>query len=124
METNLDVLVFSFAVFTLAGAYLHSGHELDWIVSAHNGIMNTSYHHCMHHALSFNNKPLYCGVAVRLWDQLSGSEMPEDKNCVCVICERYKGNRSLEKWDALEKPDYSVLLKLDFWWNYFAMSGP
>ena len=35
--------------------------------------------------------------------------------CFCSKCSRKQGQRSVEKWKALEKPDYSVLLKPSFW---------
>ena len=115
MDTNLDTMFMTYiAFFYVYGVYLHSGHEMPWLVDAHNPIVNTSYHHCCHHAVSIKNKPLYTGFFFKIWDRLAGSEL-EDSKCMCVSCETKKGNRTLEKWEKLEKPDYSVLFQYTFW---------
>lgn len=52
MPINMDLL---FAVFTTLfygyGVYLHWGYE-STVLSAHNPIFNTAYHHYIHHAIS------------------------------------------------------------------------
>lgn len=49
------------AFFYAYGVYLHWGYELPWL-SAHNGVINTSFHHHCHHAKSFLGKPYHTGA--------------------------------------------------------------
>ena len=37
--------------------------------------------------------------------------------CLCARCSTARGERTREAFDAVEKPDYSVLLKPSFWWR-------
>jgi lathosterol oxidase len=56
LPINMDLM---FAIFALLfygyGVYLHWGYELECL-SAHNPVLNTSYHHYMHHAISAKNR--------------------------------------------------------------------
>eukprot|EP00928_Gymnodinium_smaydae_P054013 TRINITY_DN37865_c0_g1_i1.p1 TRINITY_DN37865_c0_g1~~TRINITY_DN37865_c0_g1_i1.p1 ORF type:complete len:338 (+),score=67.81 TRINITY_DN37865_c0_g1_i1:72-1016(+) len=111
---NMDMLFLQFAVFFYAyGVYLHWGYELE-IIDAHHPVLNTSYQHNMHHSLSIMNKPYHCGFYIKLWDQLAGSVL--DK-CTCSKCAREKGERTVEAWEKVEKPDYSPLLSPKFWFS-------
>lgn len=113
MPVNMDLLFFTFAVFFYGyGAYLHWGYELEW-PDAHHPWINTAYQHYLHHAKSTLRKPYNTGFFFKIWDQLFGSIDPDP--CVCCKCAVARGERTLEKWKALEKPDYSPLLTLDFW---------
>jgi len=38
-----------------------------------------------------------------------------DQKCVCAECARAQGKRGLEKYEKIEKVDYSNLLKWKFW---------
>jgi len=38
-----------------------------------------------------------------------------DKDCFCAKCSCAKGERTLEAWQKIDKPDYSVLLQPSFW---------
>ena len=49
-------------------------------------------------------------------------KLPPPK-CFCVKCERAKGKRTLAQFKAVDIPDYSVLLTLDFWTGKGAFSG-
>jgi Delta7-sterol 5-desaturase len=52
LPINMDLMFAVFAVFFYGyGVYLHWGYEAK-ILSAHNPVLNTSYHHYMHHAIS------------------------------------------------------------------------
>lgn len=119
MPTNMDILVFIFAVFFYAyGVYLHCGHELDW-PNAETPFLNTSYYHIAHHAFSINQKPLHTGFFFRCWDELFGSIIPPPE-IICAKKAREMGKRSLEAWQKLGgAPDYSVLLTTRFWLAYF-----
>jgi len=84
-------------------------------LDAHHPIINTSFQHYCHHALSIIGKPYHTGFFFKLWDQLAGSLY--DKECFCAKCSQKAGKRTEEQWAALVKPDYSVLLKPSFWWS-------
>ena len=51
----------------------------------------------------------------KVWDQLFGAVPAAGTECRCSRCECAKGNRSLDKWRKLAKPDYSELLTASFW---------
>lgn len=119
MPTNMDVLFTMFALFFYAyGVYLHCGYELAW-PDAHHPFINTSYQHYLHHAVGASGKPAHTGFFVKIWDQLAGgdltAEMLQNGSCTCAKCCRARGERSLEAWQKVEKPDYSPLFKLGFW---------
>jgi lathosterol oxidase len=113
MPMNMDLLFFEFsAFFYLYGTYLHWGYEFDWL-DAHNPILNTAFQHYCHHAVSIVKKPYHTGFFFKIWDQIAGSIY--DKECFCAKCERNAGKRSLQAWNEVHKPDYSVLLTPNFW---------
>lgn len=121
MPTNMDVLFGMFAtLFYGYGVYMHSGHELDW-PDAHHPIINTSYQHWLHHSVGGCKHLAHTGFFVKIWDQLWGHDLTEEMfkegKCTCVKCSRTRGERTREAFEKIEKPDYSVLLKLDFWLN-------
>ena len=133
LPINMDMMFAIFAaLFYGYGVYLHLGYEVEWL-SAHNPILNTSYHHYMHHAISAKNRynlllpyifyyinefhlilciyrPIYTGFFFKLWDQLFQTEYTEP--CQCVHC---RPARTLKMWEEVEKPDYSVLLSPRWW---------
>lgn len=109
MPINMDLLFAIFAsLFYGYGVYLHWGHESK-LLSAHNPIFNTAYHHYVHHALSAKNKPLYTGFFFKLWDNVFQTT---NSNCTCYQC---RPKRSEEEWKKVLKPDYSVLLSPKWW---------
>ncbi|GMI27964.1 hypothetical protein TrCOL_g6634 [Triparma columacea] len=119
---NMDVMFFTYGVFFYVyGIYLHWGYEFDFL-DAHNPIINTSYHHYLHHAKAILGKPYHTGFFFKCWDQMTGAVYPVEK-CFCVKCERAKGKRTLAQFKAVDIPDYSVLLTLDFWTGKGAFSG-
>jgi len=110
---NMDILFFQFGFFFYAyGSYLHWGYELEY-PDAHHPILNTAFQHYCHHAVSIKNKPYHTGFFLKIWDQLCGSMY--DGECFCSKCAREKGLRTRERYDAIEKPDYSPLFKVSFW---------
>eukprot|EP00916_Digyalum_oweni_P006225 GHVL01010766.1.p1 GENE.GHVL01010766.1~~GHVL01010766.1.p1 ORF type:complete len:301 (+),score=32.34 GHVL01010766.1:36-938(+) len=112
---NLDVLFIQMAVFSyLYGCYLHCGHEFDW-PNAHHPWINTSYQHCWHHATSYYKKPHYCGFVLKIFDKIFNSV--DKKECRCAACCRSKGERSVELWEKVVKPDYSILFSPVFWYE-------
>lgn len=114
IPVNLDVLFFIYGGLLLPwGVYHHLGHEFERL-DAHHKWLNTSYQHYLHHALAVIHKPYHCGYFLKSWDQLLGSEY-SCEICGCSKCARARGDRSLEQWELIEKPDYSSLLKLSFW---------
>jgi len=61
MPMNMDLIFFEFAIFFyLYGVYLHWGYEFSWL-DAHHPIINTSFQHYCHHALSIIGKPYHTG---------------------------------------------------------------
>jgi len=111
---NMDMIFFEYALFFYAyGVYLHWGYELEY-PNAHHPWLNTSFQHYIHHAVSVQGKPLHTGFFFKLWDNLFGSVYSSPK-CACAACCRKRGERTRAAWDAVEKPDYSVLLSPAFW---------
>ncbi|KAJ3303583.1 c-5 sterol desaturase [Kappamyces sp. JEL0829] len=107
---NLDLLFFTYAIFFYGyGVYLHWGYELAW-PDAHHPIINSAYHHYLHHAKSVKGKPYYTGFFFKIWDQLWGSQF--EGSCLCVKCQPA---RTLKEFHEIEKHDYSCLLSVDFW---------
>lgn len=119
---NLELLLFQWMIFYgLFGTYLHYGFELSFL-SAHNPIVNTSYHHHLHHAKSGKNKPICIAFFFKFIDKILGSDAESNINeCLCSRCEIKKGNRTKEIYDKIEKPNYYILFNPKFWlygdWN-------
>ena len=115
MPTNMDIMYFQFVVFFYGyGLYLHWGYELK-VVDAHHPWINTAYQHYLHHAISIKNKPLHTGFFFKIWDQLFGSV--HKGKCGCAKCCIEAGQRTREAFEAVEKPDYSVLLSPVMWFG-------
>ncbi|CAF0845094.1 unnamed protein product [Adineta steineri] len=113
---NIDLLFFQFAIFFYGyGVYLHWGHELSY-PDAHHSILNTSFQHYLHHAISTKNRPYHTGFFFKIWDQLFESIYPIEK-CFCVKCQYKQGKRTLEHFQNIEKPDYSLLLNYKYWFQ-------
>ena len=107
---NMDLLFLIFAtLFYGYGVYLHWGYESP-LLSAHNPIFNTAYHHYIHHAISAKNRAIYTGFFFKLWDHVFGTVNPNP--CSCFEC---RPKRSLEEFKLVKKPDYSVLLSPNWW---------
>jgi lathosterol oxidase len=83
---------------------------------AHNVILNTSFQHYLHHAVSTKNRPYHTGFFFKIWDQLFGSIYPNEK-CFCVKCQYKQGKRTFQHYQNIEKIDYSLLLNWRFWIN-------
>ena len=111
VPVNMELMFFIYSVFFyFYGVYLHSGHELECL-GAHHPIINTTYQHYVHHAKSVYGKPYHTGFFLKLWDQMAGSVYP-DPACDCVQCQRKQnGERTVEQFNKIVKPDYSVLWK-------------
>ena len=76
---NMDVMFFTYGVFFYVyGIYLHWGYEFDFL-DAHNPIINTSYHHYLHHAKAILGKPYHTGFFFKCWDQMTGAVYPVEK---------------------------------------------
>ncbi|CAF4850244.1 unnamed protein product, partial [Rotaria socialis] len=117
IPVNMDLLFFQFATFFYGyGIYLHWGHEFSY-PDAHHPIINTSFQHYLHHAISIKNQPYHTGFYFKIWDQLFGSVYPREK-CFCIKCQKEKGQRTHDEFEKLEKPDYSILLNWNFWFNH------
>lgn len=116
MPVNMDLLFFTYGAFFYGyGVYLHWGYELSW-PGAHHPWINTAFQHYVHHAKSTLNKPMHTGFFFKLWDQIAGSLYKEGpETCICAGCSTARGERSREAFEAVHKPDYSVLLKPSFW---------
>jgi len=113
MPINIDLMFAQFTIFFYAyGVYLHSGHEFEFL-DAHNPIINTSFQHYLHHAVSVLHKPYHTGFYFKVWDQIFGSTYPSE--CLCSKCARTAGKRTKEIYQKIDKPDYSVLLSPSFW---------
>ncbi|KAF8820124.1 putative C-5 sterol desaturase [Cardiosporidium cionae] len=123
---NLDIMFFQMALVIYGyGTYLHCGHEMNF-PDAHNSmyVLNTSYQHFCHHSISVYRKPFHCGFVLNIFDKLFGSVYKGE--CFCCKCCEMKGERSIEKWKALKKPNYKKMLSWPFWqkglaieWNSF-----
>jgi lathosterol oxidase len=61
---------------------------------------------------------MHTGFFFKLWDQRMKSEYQAGpETCLCAKCCRARGERTREAFEAIEKPDYSVLLSPSFWWH-------
>lgn len=119
MPTNMDVLWGMFLVaFYTHGVYMHGGYELNW-PDAHHPWLNTSYQHYLHHSVGAVGKPAHTGFWLKCWDQLVGAdltaELVREGKCGCAKHCRERGERTLEAFQAVEKPDYGCLLTLKYW---------
>jgi lathosterol oxidase len=113
MPINIDLLFGIFGtLFYGYGVYLHWGYESP-MLSAHNPIFNTSYHHYSHHATSIIGRPVYTGFFFKIWDYLFNTNATTP--CNCVKC---RPKRTLKDYANVTKPDYSILLQPSFWLNY------
>eukprot|EP00922_Rhytidocystis_sp_ex-Travisia-forbesii_P020329 GHVS01029928.1.p1 GENE.GHVS01029928.1~~GHVS01029928.1.p1 ORF type:complete len:305 (+),score=12.57 GHVS01029928.1:289-1203(+) len=113
LRMNVDIMFVVMAFFSYGyGTYLHCGHEMNY-PDAHQKLVNTSYHHYCHHAVSILNKPYHCGFMLAIFDRMAGSVYRD--RCMCAKCCNSKGERTVEKWNELQKPDYSVMLTGRFW---------
>ena len=88
----------------------------------HQAVLNTPYHHHLHHARSTNKKPLHTGFFLQIWDRMFGSVY--DGQCFCTRCDAKAGNRTREAYEAVAKPDYSVLLRPGYWWHWTDVTDP
>mmetsp|Transcript_96844 Transcript_96844/g.202352 ORF Transcript_96844/g.202352 Transcript_96844/m.202352 type:complete len:335 (-) Transcript_96844:261-1265(-) len=117
MPVDVDVLYFVTAIsIGCYGMYFHCGHELECLPYDHP-ILNTSYQHYVHHALSYKNKPYYTGFVFKCWDNMAGAHY-HGKQIIPALEDQKQGNRSRERWECEIKPnlpDYSVLLSPYFW---------
>lgn len=118
MPVNMDLLFLTYGAFFYGyGVYLHWGYETSW-PDAHHPWINTAFQHYVHHARSTRNKPIHTGFFFKIWDQLAGSLYKAGPDtCICAKCSTARGERSREAFEAVKKPDYSVLLDPAFWWN-------
>lgn len=109
---NMDLL---FAIFVTLfygyGVYLHWGYESP-MLSAHNPVFNTAYHHYTHHAISSKDRAIYTGFFFKLWDQIFNTQSPNP--CHCYEC---RPKRTVKDWEEIKKPDYSVLLSPKWWFE-------
>jgi len=113
LPVNMDMLFVQYVVFFYGyGVYLHWGYELNY-PDAHHPIVNSSFQHYLHHAISVKNKPYHTGFFFKIWDQLFGTVYGGD--CFCVKCEQAAGKRTLEEFEKVTKFDYSPLLQPSFW---------
>lgn len=118
MPVNMDLMFVTYGLFFYGyGVYLHWGFESRWI-SAHHPWINTAFQHYVHHAKSTLDRPMHTGFFLQVWDRLAGSvyEAPPER-CLCARCCVARGERSRAAWEALEKPDYGVLVSPRFWWT-------
>jgi len=120
MPINMDLMFAEFVFFFYGyGIYLHWGHEWDW-PDAHHPIVNSSYHHYLHHAKSGATSPYHTGFFLKIWDDLNDTVWKKD--CFCVKCQRANGERTKEVWEKTLKPDYTILFQPSFWiWYVFGM---
>mmetsp|Transcript_81022 Transcript_81022/g.161578 ORF Transcript_81022/g.161578 Transcript_81022/m.161578 type:complete len:311 (-) Transcript_81022:183-1115(-) len=116
MPINCDLLFAVYALFFYGyGVYLHWGFETDLLPAGHP-IMNTSFQHYAHHAVSVKNRPLHCGFFFKVWDQLFGS-MYTGGTVISALEARQRGLRTREAWEKVVKPDYTPLLKPSFYFT-------
>jgi lathosterol oxidase len=110
IPTNMDLLFLIYVtLFYAYGVYLHWGYESP-LLSTHNPIFNTAYHHYIHHAVSAKNRPIFTGFFFKLWDQVFDTNNPNP--CSCVDC---RPKRTIEEWEKEKKYDYSCLLSPKWW---------
>ena len=101
-------------MFGIFSTYLHTGFELSYH-DAHHPIVSSSYQHYIHHAVSFMNRPIYCGGTFKIWDQVAQSTMMaaatnnnNNYKCKCISC---RPKRTIEQYQTTHIPNYSVMWK-------------
>eukprot|EP01066_Platyproteum_vivax_P006399 Platyproteum_vivax@DN21_c0_g1_i1.p2 len=110
---NIDMMFIHMGVISYAyGVYMHSGYEFSW-PNAHTPIINSSYQHYAHHALSVYNKPYWCGFFMKIFDVMAGTEY--QGVCLCANCCQKRGERTPEKFKEIVIPDYAELGRVSFW---------
>ena len=97
LPTNMDMLFVTYSVvFYFYGCYLHCGHELPY-PDAHHTILNTSFQHCIHHAVSIRNRTYHTGFFFKVWDNMVGAVHPKSvtpgPDCPCAKCSRHRGKK-------------------------------
>jgi lathosterol oxidase len=110
---NIDLLFFTFSTFFyLYGLVLHLGHEV--LFDSHSKVVNTGYHHYLHHAVStYGGRTWHTGFFLQAWDRMLGSIYTGD--CLCAGCSVKRGERTREEFAKVEKPSYTELLDIAFW---------
>jgi lathosterol oxidase len=117
---NMDLLFLTFAVFFYGyGVFLHWGYELNY-PDAHHPIINSSFQHHLHHRISVKgvDKTFNTGFFFKIWDELAGSVYTGP--CFCAKCEQAAGKRTFEQFQTIPKPDYSPLLSLKAWKQFYS----
>lgn len=121
LPVDVDVLYFVTAIIIgVYGMYFHCGHEFESLPYNHP-ILNTSYQHYVHHALSYRNKPYYTGFVFKIWDDIAGAHY-HGKEVIPALEDQKLGNRSFERWEKEVMPllpDYGVLLSPSFWCRHW-----
>jgi lathosterol oxidase len=114
--TNLEMLFLQFILFfNFYGTLIHTGIDYKWLSPHGTKFLNTPYHHHIHHRLSTKNKPLHTGFFLQIWDRYLGNSIYTGDKCYCSECDAKEGNRTVEAFQKLHKPDYSVLLQPSYW---------
>ncbi|KAI9010231.1 hypothetical protein DFJ74DRAFT_772584 [Hyaloraphidium curvatum] len=113
VPVNIDLLFMEFTCFFYVyGLNLHLGHEV--VFDPHSKIINTGFHHWLHHAIStYGDRTYHTGFFFQIWDRMLGSVYTGE--CLCAGCSEERGERTREHWEKVEKPDYSKLLDMGFW---------
>jgi sterol desaturase/sphingolipid hydroxylase (fatty acid hydroxylase superfamily) len=62
---------------------------------ADHPIMNTSFQHYAHHAISIKNKPYHTGFFFKIWDQMFGTMYQGDQ--VISVTKKEKKKKRKEK---------------------------
>lgn len=115
---NLELVLLEFTLlFGAFGVALHTGVDYA-IFPVHQKWFNSPYYHHLHHALSTKGEKntYHTGFFFQIWDQMAGTVYKGP--CFCSECDAKAGNRTKEAYDAIKKPDYSVLLSPSYWLNW------
>lgn len=67
-------------------------------------------HHLFCLSFPLLHRPIYTGFFFKIWDQLFNTQNPGP--CTCAQC---RPKRTLKDWEAVVRPDYSVLLSPAWW---------
>jgi lathosterol oxidase len=118
MPINMDLLFLTYGAFFYGyGVYLHWGFELRY-PDVPPPLDQHELPALRAPRASTFDKPMHTGFFFKLWDQLAKSEYQAGpETCLCAKCCRARGERTREAFEAIEKPDYSVLLSPSFWWH-------
>jgi len=112
---NIEMMFLQFVLFfNFYGTLIHTGIDFSWLSPHGSWILNTPYHHHIHHKLSTKGRPMHTGFFLQIWDRAMGSIHTGE--CHCSACDA--PNRTPEAFAAIHKPDYSVLLQPSFWWSW------